>query len=207
MWTAHPHTLDPQTTCTRLSDSTGAELTFRAVIDLWADEPAFRTYYTDLLREAACDAFFWETPPITDRTADRPFEFVVVAAPGLGRAPADPGAFRSQFAAAPADRGVIHFPNLGRDATLVVPTPVGDRTCYPHLAQFLRSAPAGQIDQFWQTVGETMRTGLSRRPTWLSTAGLGVPWLHLRLDTQPKYYRHAPYRTSSSNGASSVGNS
>jgi len=31
-------------------------------------------------------------------------------------------------------------------------------------------------------------------PTWLSTAGGGVAWLHVRLDTRPKYYRYNPYR-------------
>jgi hypothetical protein len=29
---------------------------------------------------------------------------------------------------------------------------------------------------------------------WLSTAGAGVPWLHVRLDDAPKYYGHAAYR-------------
>jgi len=28
----------------------------------------------------------------------------------------------------------------------------------------------------------------------LSTAGMGVYWLHVRLDTRPKYYQHTPYR-------------
>ena len=30
-------------------------------------------------------------------------------------------------------------------------------------------------------------------PTWLSTAGMGVSWLHVRLDSQPKYYGFAAY--------------
>jgi hypothetical protein len=29
---------------------------------------------------------------------------------------------------------------------------------------------------------------------WLSTSGLGVPWLHVRVDSDPKYYQHRPYR-------------
>ena len=31
-------------------------------------------------------------------------------------------------------------------------------------------------------------------PTWVSTEGSGVAWLHARLDARPKYYHHAPYR-------------
>jgi hypothetical protein len=35
---------------------------------------------------------------------------------------------------------------------------------------------------------------------WVSTAGTGVPWLHVRRDTRPKYDRHAPYRAASRRG-------
>ncbi|WP_391540805.1 DUF6940 family protein [Halomicronema hongdechloris] len=32
------------------------------------------------------------------------------------------------------------------------------------------------------------------RPRWVNASGLGVAWLHVRLDTRPKYYQHEPYR-------------
>ena len=35
---------------------------------------------------------------------------------------------------------------------------------------------------------------LGSQPLWLSTAGGGVDWLHMRLDKRPKYYRHLPWR-------------
>jgi hypothetical protein len=28
---------------------------------------------------------------------------------------------------------------------------------------------------------------------WISTSGLGVPWVHVRLDRYPKYYQYGPY--------------
>ena len=34
---------------------------------------------------------------------------------------------------------------------------------------------------------------IDAHPVWLSTAGHGVAWLHVRLDSQPKYYRYRPY--------------
>jgi hypothetical protein len=36
---------------------------------------------------------------------------------------------------------------------------------------------------------------MSAKPVWLSTAGAGVSWLHVRLDDQPKYYGFALYRS------------
>jgi hypothetical protein len=31
------------------------------------------------------------------------------------------------------------------------------------------------------------------RRFWISTSGLGVPWVHVRLDSYPKYYQYRPY--------------
>ena len=61
--------------------------------------------------------------------------------------------------------------------------------------RFLRDAPKTQVDAFWRSVGRAMHDRVSSTPTWLSTAGMGVSWLHLRLDSRPKYYRHEPYKT------------
>jgi hypothetical protein len=45
----------------------------------------------------------------------------------------------------------------------------------------------------WRATAETLLDRISDTPTWLSTAGLGVIWLHLRLDSRPKYYSYRPY--------------
>ena len=37
------------------------------------------------------------------------------------------------------------------------------------------------------------RTDKSQRRLWMSTEGSGVPWLHVRLDSRPKYYKHHEY--------------
>jgi hypothetical protein len=37
---------------------------------------------------------------------------------------------------------------------------------------------------------------LGEQPLWLSTAGTGIFWLHVRLDSRPKYYTYQPYRES-----------
>jgi len=47
---------------------------------------------------------------------------------------------------------------------------------------------------FWKLVGGAMERRLGPRPVWLSTAGGGVAWLHVRLDDRPKYYGYAQYR-------------
>lgn len=168
-------------------------LSYREVINLWKDNAEFRQAFANGIAGAAYEAVFWETPPVTEANLDRPYEQVLVEANALQRVRPDPVPFGSQFAADP-EKLVISFPNLGGDAVLVVPTPQSDLGCYPQLIAFLRKAPPDQIDAFWKRAGEAMSEQVSDTPVWLSTAGLGVSWLHLRLDSRPKYYRHTPYK-------------
>lgn len=169
-------------------------LSWQEVITLWRSEAAFRGFFSKALAGAPFEGFFFETPPLTRESMGDPFEFVLVNGQVLTTLRADAGPFGNQFAIAGQAEEVLTFPNLGHDAILVVPSPQGEEERYAHLAAFLRGAPAGQIDVFWKSVGDAMEGHVSAQPTWLSTAGLGVSWLHLRLDSRPKYYRYRPYK-------------
>ena len=111
---------------------------------------------------------------------------------GLAPSP-DLEAFAEHFAAA-TEAGVVVLPYLGGDAILVVPCPVVAPSAYGHLAAFVRQAPEPQRQALWQLVGETMARRVGAKPVWLSTAGAGVSWLHVRLDDRPKYYGFGPYK-------------
>lgn len=150
-----------------------------------------RMALVDALRAAPYLAYFWETPPMNDD--GRAFECVVVDAPSLRSMPANPHAFAERFRA--PETTIATFENLGGDAELVVPKPLDDWDG-AHLAVFVRTAPEDLVDSFFQSVAEsaTRRLGTHGGPLWVSTSGLGVAWLHVRLDARPKYYSHEPYR-------------
>jgi hypothetical protein len=174
--------------------SDGKRVSCLDLLQHWQHDLSFRKYFESLLSEAPFPAFFWETPAVTEATLGQPFEFVLVNSPDLARVRADPSAFESQFASRDASRGVVSFSNLGGDATLVVPCPIAPLSAYGHLAAFVREAPEAQRHALWQTVGSTLERSVGTHPTWLSTSGLGVSWIHVRLDSHPKYYQHDPYR-------------
>ena len=136
-------------------------------------------------------AVFWEVRPVTVSTLDAAFEYVLIDAPSLVSTVPDPRAFGARF---DARATVVDFENLGRDATLVVPCPVDADTGYGHLVAFVRSARPAQVDALWRRVFGLVTQHLSDAPLWVNTSGLGVAWLHVRLDTFPKYYNHAAYR-------------
>ena len=146
-----------------------------------------------------------------------PFEFVMVHQPALksfAEETPDRYAFNEHFGkcireyenngGSLSDRGVnaptvCSFENLGGDALLVSPLPQKDIDdgSYSHLAVFVRNAPTSQIAAFWalgasQYLAELTNSENSKR--WFSTNGMGVAWLHLRLDARPKYYSYLPFR-------------
>jgi hypothetical protein len=192
--------LNAQTQRLRVYAASGGEptpVTWQQAIALWQRDPDFGQGLTQALAAIPFAAFFWETPPITPHTLPQAWECVAVEAPALAQVSPDPTPFR-QYLAQDATEAIATFPNLGGDALLVVPQPQGPVQVYPHLATFLRSGPPTQIQALWQQLGITVQHHLanrSNRPLWVSTSGLGVYWLHIRLDDSPKYYTHLPYKT------------
>lgn len=172
----------------------GVELLCSEVLALLRDSAPFRTFFRDVLASARFESFFFEMPPMTSATLDRAFELALIDAPPLARIRPDPTDFEEHFAAS-GGAEVLAFPNLGKDAMLVVPCPRAPHAAYAHLGTFVRSAPPSQIDALFANLGRAVEARLSSAPLWVSTAGLGVSWLHVRLDRRPKYYRHEPYKT------------
>ncbi|MFT5502257.1 MAG: hypothetical protein ACI88G_002401 [Woeseiaceae bacterium] len=175
-----------------LSDDT--PLSWSTVTNRWQTDQSFRTFFMSLLNDAPFPAYFWETPPITNATTGDEFEFVLVDSPQLTNINTDQQAFANQFVMTTAGESVIEFANLGGDATLVVPCLRGSQSAYSQLSTFARLAPQDQQHQLWKMVGATLERRLSAQPVWLSTSGLGVYWVHIRFDAEPKYYTHEPYR-------------
>jgi hypothetical protein len=169
----------------------GRTATFADVFRGWQGDAGFRSLFNALLADAPFAAFRWETPALTAATVTGPFECVLLDSPGLAVRP-DPEPFAEHFSGTEGD--VASFMNLGGDAILIVPCPVAEPSAYGHLAAFVRLAPERQRHALWRSVGEAMTRRVGARPVWLSTAGAGVSWLHVRLDNRPKYYSYEPYR-------------
>ena len=187
---------DGKTLKARLFDG-GQQIGCGQVYARWQEDEDFRTFFIETLADAPFEAFRWEMPPVTAARLDEGFEFVLVDSPTLARR-ANPRAFREHFT---SGEEVAVFPNLGGDALMVVPAPVGDRETYAHLGAFVRGAPESQVHALWAAVGKAMSEQVGEQPVWLNTAGGGVPWLHVRLDSRPKYYVYGGYRKQQAAGS------
>lgn len=192
MWSTQTTQLDSRTR-NSIIHWNGAPLSARKAYELCLTSEPFRQAFIDDLRAVPYSAYFWETPPLTKENAERAFEYVATDAPKLVTAFPEVQAFSEHFGKDTSGDGVVTFKNLGRDAMLVVPCPFAEHEHYTHLGAFVRGAPQAQVHALLSALGRTVLARVSDRPLWVSTAGMGIYWLHVRLDSRPKYYRHAPY--------------
>ncbi|WNJ16808.1 DUF6940 family protein [Pontibacter sp. G13] len=190
--------LDPRTDRYQFREN-GTAISFQSALDRWKQEPSFTRAFVGALSEARFSAFFWEMPPFNLDSLNQPFEFILKDSPKLAIVPPEPAPFKPYRHLAPtlpdgSPGQAFAMPNLGGDAQLVIPTETTSIEAYAHISSFSRQAPESQHWAFWHTVADEIQQRVSDAPLWVSTSGLGVYWLHVRLDARPKYYTHAPYR-------------
>ncbi|MBT8135385.1 MAG: hypothetical protein KJO54_00085 [Gammaproteobacteria bacterium] len=167
---------------------TSESFSFASFFDLLCARPE---QFSEVIAAHRAAALFWELPPLTRERLSQPFECVLAGSTALAGLTSDPVTFAEYFS---DGREVAVFENLGGDAMLVAPAAQPAGAQYPHLAAFCRSAPKHMLQQFWQQLALAALGKVATTPVWISTAGLGIGWLHARLDSRPKYYSHAPYR-------------
>lgn len=169
-------------------------LSWEQVLELWKHEDTgfLQAFRGALTPNRPMRDIFWECSPILNVTD--PFEFVIMDANGVLDSRR---ASSSDFDAHLRDpSAVVVFKNLGGDATLVTPNRAGSKDeMYGHLHSFTQFAPLSQQETLWRHVAEQIYKQLGGgKPIWLSTDGRGVPWLHVRLDNHPKWYKYSQYR-------------
>lgn len=175
-----------------LSDE-GLMLTHRDVHRLWRENECFVRFYTQLIVDAGYSGFCWETPAVTLQTLDDKHEFVIVRSDVHASIQQNWMPFTEHFNKVREAGLAVSFLNLGKNGMMVAPVP--DRSFDGgSLASFLKSASDERVQALWQLVGKEISSKISNSPIWLSTAGLGVSWLHVRLDARPKYYRYQLYK-------------
>ena len=155
------------------------------------DESALRTALTDAILATGLPAVAWETAPLSRAASTRPMEQLILPHPALARAEPDPRPFAEHIASGAGTDEVRWFENFGADARLVVPCVARPAAPFGHLVAFLGAARPAQRDALWKLAGTLACEHVARNdaPLWVSTAGMAVSWVHVRLDLRPKYYR------------------
>lgn len=174
-------------------NSEGGKLTYHNFLNLLREKNnEFLKAFRDELNIASSEfsGYFWECVPVSSNTIDKDFEFVVVKSGALSNIRQDYSNFQEYFG---RDNNVVSFSSFSGD-TLIVPIPKDSD--YKNISKFADNTSAEQWGEFWQKVGEKMEENLinaNGSTRWLSTSGLAVYYLHVRIDKKPKYYNHQEY--------------
>lgn len=169
----------------------GSPLSYSKVCNLIKTSETFRNEFISTLRNSNFSGFFWEVKPCNIHTFQSDFEFVLIDGCLLDNFKSNGAPFEKYFN---STESVVAFHNKGKDALLVVPTPKYSTCNYAHFATFLRTGEQNQIHDFFIKISNAYLSKINEHPIWLSTAGLGVHWLHVRIDSSPKYYKYKKYK-------------
>lgn len=180
----------------------GQEMGVRDFVNRLTDHENFREFLTLTLKKSYLMSFFFECSPISRKLykQNAPFSFYLIDAPELENVIPDNRAF-DMYEKCDDETGAISTVSKSKDAVLVIPCPrmiddensadYGDDRWYGTLRQFVDNSDAFSYDSLWYTVGKKLVSLLKKyrkRTLYLNTHGTAVPWLHIRIDSKPKYY-------------------
>lgn len=86
------------------------------------------------------------------------------------------------------NKNVTSFYNLSKTSLLIIPMPREGKN-YISLKDFIDNASENQQKEFWKYVAKKIISFKKKNNViYVSTHGLAVPYLHVRLDNSSKYY-------------------
>jgi hypothetical protein len=189
-WKSQINTISPDIALYRIYEDDRL-LSNKSFIELLNTSTDFVLYFNAVLKNSLFEGYFWEVKPVKTSNLADVFEFVLVSSDRIALRKPNPRPFLDFVQDA---SHAIAFPNLGKNARLIAPAISGKPRQYAHISGFVRNAPEAQLLYFWQLVGSEFKNAINEDYRWLSTAGFGVSWLHVRIDTRPKYYRYKAYK-------------
>ncbi|EDM25266.1 hypothetical protein LNTAR_24843 [Lentisphaera araneosa HTCC2155] len=169
----------------------GKALNYKLFFQKLKSDINFRTIFIEVLQKSNFRSYRFETPVVNSSSNDKPFEFVLVNSPELSNSQ-DELPFHEHMNM--NKEKVISFLNLSKTSQLIIPNKVSSQDIHSHIANFVRKGPLNQIHELFKIVGNTVLNSIGSSNIWISTAGGGVDWLHIRIDKSPKYYRYKKYK-------------
>lgn len=149
------------------------------VLQKWLKDeyPKYPNHYTN--------RFFYETSPFESYYS--PYEERYITNTSLNKMRQSYDAFKQHINNS-TDEYVTYFLNLSKKSMLIVPMPQSGKI-FTTLKDFMDNASDTQQKRFWNMVAvQAIEMKEKHGKVWISTHGLGVPYLHVRIDTFPKYY-------------------
>ena len=131
--------------------------------------------------------YFWRTS-VQSSKKDLPYKEEFLEDERLLNKKQDLKTFEEKFK---KEKYAVSFPNLSGDTILVVPVPRKGKR-FTNMFYFMNNASEIQKKELWKKVAEQAKEFLkTNEKIWISTHGLGVNYLHVRICNNPKYYENS----------------
>ena len=127
--------------------------------------------------------FMWKCKPISNLDDKFMYQFHKAKFPQEQ----DLNSFSKYFKNYKNSKKIVSFPNLSKSTQLVVPYPNENKN-YSHLQLFLQNASKQQQQNLWKKIAEVfIKEFNDNNKLYLSTHGLGINYLHIRIKGSPDY--------------------
>tara|TARA_Y100000389_G_C17232210_1_gene398750 strand:- start:215 stop:709 length:495 start_codon:yes stop_codon:yes gene_type:complete len=134
--------------------------------------------------------YFWRTS-VQSNKKDLVYKEEFIEDERLLKAKEDLEPFAEHLDKNKVEKYAISFPNLSGDTILVVPMPRKSKK-FTNMFYFMNNASEIQKKELWKKVSLEARKFLEKNENiWISTHGLGVNYLHVRICITPKYYENS----------------
>ena len=166
------------------NNQTGGGITWRQLLKKWSDK---KKYNIKINPKDFNYSFAIKFYPFTGNNLDSVVKYEIFREDGLAKNQ-NYSSFEEKF---PKDEkcDVISFKNISGDSTLIVPCPDANKN-YAHLGLFNKNATNSKKLELWKKVAEEISKIIKNnkdKEIYLNTHGYGVPYLHVRIDSTPKY--------------------
>lgn len=170
---------------------------FCQILKIWKRPKTDIQFWCDFLlclQKIPFTTFYFECRPISGLYSNLNFEFVIIK---TKLSPiADHKLFKQHLEK--SKNRVISFYNLSHDSILIAPN-VSKKHYHSNssIAPFIRQNEFIEVIlAIFNKIAREILKIMHNHPNqivWLNTHGHGVPWLHFRIDTKPKYITYKPY--------------
>ena len=134
--------------------------------------------------------YFWRTSVLSNKK-DLVYKEEFVEDERLLEAKEDFKPFEEHLNKSKDEKYAISFPNLSGDTILVVPIPRKSKR-FTNMFYFMSNASEKQKKELWKKVALEAKEFLKTNENiWISTHGLCVNYLHVRICNTPKYYENS----------------